>query len=122
MRIIVSWITWQVARLITAFTKINTNVPGLSKFVDELFSRITKSSAKITRVDQPTLAIFCFHYLAGLASNSMVILMDSPTTTPPVSNVWFHVKPKSLRSISPLTVNPTTSFPQGSTAFPSNSA
>src|SRR5204863_6442899 len=42
----------------------------------------------------------------------------SPTITPPVSSTWFHVSPKSLRSIDVFAVNAARTLPHGSFAWP----
>src|SRR5579883_848905 len=47
---------------------------------------------------------------------------SSPTTTPPASSAWFHVRPKSLRLMLPCALYPTRLPPHGSPPWPSNSA
>src|SRR5699024_3831173 len=55
---------------------------------------------------------------AGFTCNSISIVMSSPTKTPPVSNVWFHVNPNSSREIFVRPSNPTTVTPHGLTPSP----
>src|SRR5579883_2513441 len=47
---------------------------------------------------------------------------SSPTTTPPASNAWFQVRPKSLRLMLACALYPTRLPPHGSLPWPSNSA
>src|SRR5699024_7616022 len=50
--------------------------------------------------------------------SSTLILMSSPTSTPPVSNAWFQVKPNASREIFVSASKPTTFTPHGLTPSP----
>src|SRR5690349_2556408 len=56
-----------------------------------------------------------------IASTSTSIWNFLLTRTPPVSRTWFHVMPKSSRSISPEAAKEATVLPQGFLATPRNS-
>src|SRR5687767_831274 len=56
------------------------------------------------------------------SSASIVSLTSCATATPPASSAWFHVSPKSRRSIFPVAENPILTPPQGSELGPVISA
>src|SRR5690242_21951890 len=63
--------------------------------------------------------IICFWKCAAYAftaSTSKVIETSSPTRMPPVSSAAFHVRPKSLRLILVVAVQPILVLPHGSLA------
>src|SRR5207248_8911197 len=60
----------------------------------------------------------CYLRFASTLSSILIFL---PTSTPPVSRAWFHVRPKSSRSSSVLAEKPMGVVPHGVGCEPSNS-